>query len=74
MVGFFFAGLAVTLVQWLRRRDRRLLPLLALFAAMLAAETRAAWDPWQDGFRLIAGAAALLLVVVLSRREAPGTP
>jgi peptidoglycan/LPS O-acetylase OafA/YrhL len=67
--GYFFAGLAVALVQYVRRRDARLLPLVALFAALMAAETRSQWDPWQDGLRLVAGGAALVLVAMLSRER-----
>lgn len=70
MEGFFFAGAAVAAIQYVRRRDRRLLPMVALFAALMAAETRADWDPWQDGLRLIAGGAALVLVAMLSRERA----
>jgi hypothetical protein len=68
--GYFFAGLVVAFVQYLRRRERRLLPLVVLFAALAAAESRSEWDPWQDGLRLIAGAAALALVAMLSRNGA----
>jgi len=71
--GYFFAGAAVAAVQYARRRDRRLLPLVVLFAALMAAETRGDWDPWQDGLRLLAGAAALVLVAMLSS-ERPAPP
>ena len=47
MVGFFVAATVVTLVQFLRVRDRRLLPLLALFALPGRWPTAAsAWDAW----------------------------
>jgi len=67
--GFFFAGTVVAAVQLVRRRDRRLVPLVALLAALMAAETRGDWDPWQDGLRLVAGGAALVLVAMLSRER-----
>jgi hypothetical protein len=34
MVGFFVAATVVTLVQFLRHRERRMLPLLALFVLL----------------------------------------
>ena len=67
MVGFFVAALVVTLVQYVRSRERRLVPLMLLFAALAAAESREEWDPWQDGWRLVAGVAGLALWAMLSR-------
>ncbi len=60
----------MTLVQFLRVREARLLLLLALFAAQALAFSREWWDPWQDVFQLAAGAAGLALVLLLSRRPA----
>lgn len=71
MEGYFFAGAVVAAVQYARKREPLLLPVAALFAALMAAETREPWDPWQDGLRLVAGAAALVLVAKLSRERSP---
>jgi hypothetical protein len=67
---FFVAATVVALIQWLRLRERRLLPLLALFAL-------SALGHFQDDFfaarpyHLAAGAAGLVLVVMLAPRPKP---
>ena len=76
MTGIFVAALVVTLLQFLRVRDRRLIAVLALFACLALAESL---DDWRGRRLFQAGAAAagLSLVAVLSRPEdrAPrGTP
>ena len=61
------AATVVTLIQWLRVREKRLLPLLALFAL-------SALGHFQDDFfaarpyHVAAGAAGLVLVVMLAPR------
>jgi hypothetical protein len=69
VVAFFVASTLVTLVQYLRLRDRRLLPLLALFAFLGLAHSRGEWDPWGRRFHLAAGASGLLLLLALSPRQ-----
>ena len=68
MVSFFVASTLVTLLQYLRLREARLLPLLAMFALLALAHSR---DDWRAGraFHLAAGAAGLALLVMLSPRH-----
>jgi hypothetical protein len=68
MVGFFVAATVVTLLQYLRIRERRLLPLLALFVLLALGHSREAWDPWGRRFHMAAGTAGLVLLAVLSPR------
>ena len=68
MVGFFVAATVVTLIQLLRVRERRLLPLLALFVLLALAHSREWWDPWGRRFHLAAGGAGLALLAALSPR------
>jgi hypothetical protein len=70
---FFVAATVVTLLQWLRVRERRLLPLLALFALLAAAHHQ---DDWRlaRGFHLAAGAAGLILLAMLSSRQPQARP
>ena len=67
MVGFYVAATIVTLVQFLRAREAKLLLLLALFAGQALALSREWWDPWKDALQLASGAAGLALVLILSR-------
>jgi hypothetical protein len=76
MVGAYIASIVVTLVQYLRLRDRRLLPLLALFAFQALAFARDWWDYKKDVFQAASCAAGLVLLLVLTMhrpaaREAP---
>jgi hypothetical protein len=73
LVAFFIASTVVTLLQFLRLRDRRLLPLLALFAFLALAHFRGEWDGWGRAFHFGAGIAGLAVLVTLSPRPvAPG--
>jgi signal transduction histidine kinase len=71
VVGLFIAATVVGLLQYLRLRDRRLLPLLALFAFQAQALSREWWDVWKDVFQAAACAAGLLLLLMLSPRHPP---
>ena len=65
LAGFFVAATVVALLQYVRTRERRLLPLLALFACLAVAHSRDDWyaaRPWH----IAAGAAGLVLLVVLT--------
>ena len=73
MVAFHVAAVAVTLIQYLRLRDRRLLPLLALFAFLALAHQLGEWDAWGRRFHVAAGCAGLLLLLALSPRHSPGS-
>ena len=70
LAGFFVAATVVTLLQFLRLRDRRLLPLLAVFACLSLAHAQADWyRAWP--YHLAAGVAGLVLLLVLSPRQRP---
>jgi hypothetical protein len=67
--GFYVAATVAALVQYLRLKDRRLLPLLAMFALLAVAHHQDDWyaaRPWH----LAAGASGLVLLVALGRRRA----
>ena len=71
LVGFFVAATVVALMQLVRTRERRLVPLLVLFACLAAAHAQTDWHaarPWH----LAAGFAGLVLLVVLPPRHHVG--
>jgi hypothetical protein len=76
MVGGFVAATVVTLLQYLRLRDRRLLLLAALFAFQAQALSREWYDFWRDVFQSGVCAAGLGLLLALSPRlpQAPPPP
>lgn len=76
MGGAFVAATVVSLIQFLRTRDRRLLLLAALFACQSQALSREWYDVWRDVFQGAVCAAGLALVLVLPPRAArpPGKP
>ncbi len=71
MVALFVAAAVVTLMQLFRTRERRLLPLATLFALLALAHSREDWDLWKQRYHLAAGAAGLVLLVMLSPRHRP---
>ena len=66
MVGGFVAATVVTLVQFVRLRDRRFLFLAAMFAFQAQALTREWYDFWRDVFQAGVCAAGLGLLLALS--------
>jgi hypothetical protein len=69
MVGAFLAAAVVTLVQFARVRDRRLLLLAALFALEGNALGREWFDPWREWSFAGVCLAGLALVFALSPRQ-----
>jgi len=69
LVGGFVAGTVVTLLQFLRVRDRRLLLLAAMFAFQAQALSREWYDGWRDVFQVGVCAAGLGLLLALSPRH-----
>jgi hypothetical protein len=74
MVGLFVAATVVSLLQYLRVRDRRLLLLAAMFACQSQALSREWYDVWRDVFQAGVCAAGLLLLRALSPRAAHAAP
>ena len=73
MVGAYIAATIVALVQYARVRDRRVLPLIALFAFQAQALHREWFDRWKDVYQAAACGAGLLLLLALTLRPAPGS-
>ena len=69
MVGGFIGATVVTLLQFLRLRDRRLLLLAAMFACQAQALAREWYDIWRDAFQAGVCAAGLCLLLALSWRR-----
>jgi hypothetical protein len=74
MVGGFVAATVVTLLQFLRLRDRRLLLLAAMFAFQAQALSREWYDFWRDVFQSGVCAAGLGLLLALSPRHPRSPP
>jgi hypothetical protein len=74
VVGGFVAATVVTLLQFLRLRDRRLLLLAAMFAFQAQALSREWYDFWRDVFQSGVCAAGLGLLLTLSSRHPPPAP
>ena len=68
MSGFYVAAAVVTLVHWLRMKDRRLLPLLGLFTLMAAAHAFEWWHQYHYFLELAAIVCGLGLLPLTDRR------
>lgn len=68
VVAFYVAATVVGLFQFLRLRDRRLLPLLGVFALSAAAHAQTDWFVARR-LHLAVGACGLLLLGVISWRR-----
>ena len=68
MGGAFVAATIVSLLQFLRVRDRRLLLLATMFACQSQALSREWYDMWRDVFQAGVCAAGMALVLALSPR------
>jgi hypothetical protein len=69
MIAFLVAAMVVTLLQFLRLRDRRLLPLLGLFSFLALGHFRGEWDTWGRAFFFAGAAMGLVEVLMLSARH-----
>lgn len=76
MIGAFVASTAVALVQYARTRDRRLLPLTAVFLVPAFVLSRGWWEGWSDVLLGAVCLVGLVFVVVLPTRQPaiPGRP
>jgi hypothetical protein len=74
VVGAFVAATVVTLLQFLRHRDRRLLLLATMFAFQAQALGREWYDVWRDVFQVGVCAAGLALLLALSPRHPGAVP
>ena len=72
MVGAFVAATVVSLLQFVRLRDKRLLLLAVMFACQSQALAREWYDVWRDVFQSAVCAAGLGLVLALTPRAARG--
>jgi hypothetical protein len=70
VIGFYVAAVVVTVLQYLRLHDRRLLPLLGLFTFLALAHFRGEWDVWGRRCHFAAGLCGLTLLAMLSRTRA----
>ena len=71
MTGAFVALTVVALFQYVRVRDRRLLPVLAMAALQAFALSRESWDPWKDISQGAVCVAGLVLIFMFSTPSAP---
>jgi hypothetical protein len=74
VIGIYVAATVVVLVQYLRLRDRHLLPLAALFALQTLALSRERDDLWRLISQGAACASGLLLLLALTLRRSAAAP
>jgi hypothetical protein len=70
MIGLYVAATVVTLIQYVRVREARLLPLLAMFVLLTVGHTRGDWFAARP-YHVAAAAAGLVLLAMLSPRHHP---
>ena len=68
--GIYVGALAVAVLQYLRHRERRLIPLVVLLACLAVAHARDVPRPWPLFGHVGAGLAGLALAYVLAPRAA----
>jgi hypothetical protein len=68
--GLFLAGAVITLVQFVRLRDRRLLPLAFFLAFLAGAESREPWEAWRRRFQIAALVSGLTLLAMFFIEDA----
>ena len=73
MIGGFIAATVVAVAQYVRTRDRRLLPLMAMFLLQAFSLSRESWDRGKDLSQAAVILAGLVLVLMLSGRPS-GAP
>lgn len=66
MEGLFVAGAVVSAIQFVRLRDRRLVPLAFFLAFLAGVEVREPWEPWRRRFQLAAAAAGIALAAMVA--------
>ena len=64
--GIYVGVLVVALLRFIRTRERRLQPVLALFAFLAVAQTSEPYSRWRPFWHLAAGGAGLVLVFSLA--------
>jgi hypothetical protein len=69
MTGFYVAATVVTLLQFVRLRDKRLVPLMLLFAFAAGSRHFDCWGFWAQLLDLVSGTSALALLFALSPRH-----
>jgi hypothetical protein len=74
LIGAYVASMVVTLIQYLRTRDHRVLALLALFAFQALALTLDWWDFRKEVFQTASCAAGLALLLMLTLRHPATVP
>jgi len=70
VAAFYVASTLVTLIQFVRVREWRLVPLMLLFAFLAAGHSVGGWTGWGRLWHLAAGLSGLFLMLMLSRRPA----
>ncbi len=74
MSGFFIAAMVITLLQYLRVKERRMLPLLTLFALLALGHFRGEGDCWGRAFFIGAVLSGLWMLWSLSPRHPHPAP